>query len=94
MTVGLLGRGGLARRRCWKEKGRTLETAGQAADLPRESCNSMPLCAAVSVLNSTLVVEPPNWMAATRSVLPSMKASTAVWANFWVAVAIPDWWVP
>jgi len=42
----------------------------------------MPLCAAAAVPNLSLVVEPPNWMADTRSVLPSTTVSTAVLANF------------
>ena len=53
-----------------------------AVDLPRQPYNYMPLCAAAAVLNSTFVVEPPNSMEVTRSVLPSMEDSTAVRVNF------------
>jgi len=44
-----------------KERKEGVRTAGQAADLPRESRNYMPLCAAVSVLNSWWSSRPTGW---------------------------------
>ena len=69
-------------RATWPYRLRRRRSRLRASNLPRQECNYMPLCAAAPVPNLSLVVEPPNWMADTRSVLPSTTVSTAVLANF------------